>query len=210
MARSRLPLSVSAGGASSSIRACSSLSAGVRPSLAFATFGRFTPLTGLWTTALRSQRYSNSDETAESLRRIVDPSHPLPSKSLRHAIRCARVTTRKTSGLVMRAKRIKSLRSFRYARRACGFVMFVYHSISVGTSARSRNSLALSARARVGISARVVFFLGAMGGCGSGVGEVVYSLTHTGFLWANIVTLHAKWRGFGPWPLFVSEATCPN
>src|SRR5262245_4947293 len=87
MARSRLPLSVSAGGASSSIRACSSLSAGVRPSLALVTFGRFTPFTGLWTTALRSHRYSNSDDTAESFRRIVEPSHPLLSRSLRQAIR---------------------------------------------------------------------------------------------------------------------------
>jgi hypothetical protein len=73
--------------------ACSLLSAGVRPSLVLA-FGRFTPLTGLCTTALRSQRYSNSGDTAKSLRRIVDPSHPLLSRSLRQAIRCARVTTR--------------------------------------------------------------------------------------------------------------------
>src|SRR5215471_8996741 len=76
MARSRLPLRVSAGGASSSMRACSSLSAGVRPSPALVSLGRFTPFTGLCTTALRSQRYSNKDETAESLRRIVDPSSP--------------------------------------------------------------------------------------------------------------------------------------
>src|SRR5262245_60224438 len=101
MARSRLPLSVSAGGASSSRRACSSLSAGVSPSLAFVTRGRFTPFTGLCTTALRSQRYSNSDATAESLRRIVEPSQPLPSNSLRQAIRWARVTTRNTSGFLI-------------------------------------------------------------------------------------------------------------
>src|SRR5262249_6258239 len=154
---------------------------------AFVAFGRFTPFTGLCTTALRSQRYSNRDETAESFRRIVEPSHPLPSRSLRQAIRCARVTTRNTSGLLMRANRMKSLRSLWYAGRVCGFVMFANHSISGGTSARSKNSFALKARARVGISARVVFFFAAMVGCGSGVGEVAYSLTQTGFLWTNVI-----------------------
>src|SRR6266851_6272064 len=173
MARSRLPLSVSAAGAFRSRRACSSLSAGVSPSLALVTLGRFTPFTGLCTTALRSQRYSKSDETAESLRRIVDPSFPLPSRSLRQAMRWARVTTRNTSGLVMRAKRIKSLRSFWYARRVCGFVMLANHSISGGTSARSRNSFAERARALVGIRARDDFFLEAIDGLGSGVGEGV-------------------------------------
>src|SRR5438094_1038307 len=186
MARSRLPLRVSPAGASSSCRACSSLSAGVRPSLALVTLGRFTPLTGLCTTALRSQRYSKSDETADSLRRMVDPSHPLPSKSLRQAIKCARVTTRNTSGFEMRAKRIKSLRSFWYARRVCGFVIFANHSISGGTSARSRNSFAESARALVGIKARDDFFLGDIGKFDRGVKNVVSSLTPTGFLWANM------------------------
>src|SRR5712691_1854192 len=185
MARSRLPLSVSPGGASSSRRACSSLNAGVRPSLALVTLGRFTPCTGLCTTALRSQRYANNDETAESLRRMVDPSHPLRSKSLRHAIRCARVTTRNTSGLVMRAKRMKSLRSFWYARRVCGLVMLANHSISGGTSARSKNSFAESARAWVGIKARDDFFLGDIGKFDQSVNNGVNSLTPTGFLWAN-------------------------
>src|SRR2546421_760002 len=168
------------------MRACSSLSAGVRPSLAWVFFGRFTPLTGLCTTALRSQRYSNRDDTAESLRRIVDPSFPLPSRSLRQAMRWARVTTRKTSGLVMRVKRIKSLRSFWYARRVCGLVMLANHSISGGTSARSKNSFALKARALVTISARDCFFFGVMGELGSDVSERVSSLTRTGFLWANM------------------------
>src|SRR5882672_7774207 len=186
MARSRLPLRVSPGGASSSMRACSSLSAGVSPSLALVTLGRFTPFTRLCTTALRSQRYSNRDETAESLRRIVDPSFPLPSRSLRQAMRCARVTTRNTSGLVMRANRMKSLRSFWYARRVWGLVMLANHSISGGTSARSKNSFAESARALVGIRARDDFFLGAMDGLGSGVGASVSSLAPTGFLWANM------------------------
>src|SRR6266705_1263117 len=186
MARSRLPLSVFPGGASRSIRACSSLSAGVSPSLALVTLGRFTPFTGLWTTALRSQRYSNSDDTAESLRRIVDPSHPLPSRSLRQAIKCAWVTTRNTSGFEMRAKRIKSLRSFWYARRVCGLVMLANHSISGGTSARSKNSFALSARALVGIRARDDFLLDAIDAFDCGVNNGVISLTPTGFLWANM------------------------
>ena len=55
MARSRTPLSVAPGGASSSLRACASPSAGVLPSLPLA-MGRFTPSTGLPLTALRSQR----------------------------------------------------------------------------------------------------------------------------------------------------------
>src|SRR5439155_20289915 len=186
MARSRLPFRVSAGGAFKSKRACSSLSAGVKPSLALVTLGRFTPCTGLWTTALRSQRYANRDETADSLRRMVDPSHPLLSRSLRHAIKCARVTTRNASGLVMRAKRMKSLRSFWYARRVCGLVMFANHSISGGTSARSKNSFALNARALVGMRARDDFFFDAIGGCDSDVGAGVCSLTRTGFLWANM------------------------
>src|SRR2546430_977444 len=168
------------------MRACSSLSAGVRPSPELVTLGRFTPLTGLCTTALRSQRYSKRDETAESLRRIVDPSFPLPSRSLRQAMRWARVTTRKTSGLVMRVKRIKSLRSFWYARRVCGFVMFANHSISGGTSARSKNSFAERARALVGIRARDCFFLDAIGKFDRGVNNGVSSLTPTGFLWANM------------------------
>src|SRR2546423_2722029 len=169
------------------MRACSSLSAGVRPSLALVTFGRFTPFTGLWTTALRSQRYSNRDETAESLRRIVEPSHPLPSNSLRQAIKCARVTMRNTSGFEMRANRMKSLRSFWYARRVCGFVMLANHSISGGTSAKSRNSLAESARALVGTRAWVVFFLGDIEMVGQRASNGVNSLTPTGFLWANML-----------------------
>jgi hypothetical protein len=72
MAQSRLPLRVSAGGAFRSRRACSSLSAGVRPSLVL-PFGRFTPFAGLCTTALRSQRYANSEETAESLYCLLAP-----------------------------------------------------------------------------------------------------------------------------------------
>src|SRR2546421_1201816 len=183
MARSRLPLSVFPGGASRSRRACSSLSAGVRPSTALVTLGRFTTFTGLCTTALRSQRYSNRDETAESLRRMVEPSFPLFSRSLRQAMRWARVTTRKTSGLVMRANRMKSLRSFWYARRVCGFVMFANHSISGGTSARSRNSFAESARALVGIRARDDFLLDAIDVFDRGVHNDVSSLTPTGFLW---------------------------
>src|SRR5437016_3504731 len=186
MARSRLPLRVSAAGASKSIRACSSLSAGVRPSPELVTLGRFTPFTGLCTTALRSQRYSNSDDTAESLRRIVDPSFPLPSRSLRQAMRWARVTTRNTSGLVIRVKRMKSLRSFWYARRVWGFVMFANHSISGGTSAKSRNSFALSARAFVGIKARDDFLLDAINEFDRSVNNGVSSLTQTGFLWANM------------------------
>jgi hypothetical protein len=72
----------------------------------------------------REARYSKSDETAESLRRIVEPATALPSKSLRHAMTCARVTTRNSSGLRMPAKCMKSRRSFWYARRVWRFVMF--------------------------------------------------------------------------------------
>src|SRR5438552_17793507 len=186
MARSRLPFSVFPGGASRSIRACSSLSAGVRPSLALVTLGRLTPFTGLCTTALRSQRYSKSDETAESLRRIVEPSHPLLSNCLRQAIKCTRATIRNTSGFEMRAKRMKSLRSFWYARRVWGLVMLANHSISGGTSAKSKNSFAVNARALVGIRARDNFFLDAIGEFDRGVNNGVRSLTPTGFLWANM------------------------
>src|SRR5216683_4171050 len=86
----------------------------------------------------------------------------------------------------MRVKRMKSLRSFWYARRVCGFVMLANHSISGGTSARSKNSFAESARALVGTSALVNFFLGAIGELGSGVNDGVHSLTPTGCLWANM------------------------
>src|SRR5256886_4062427 len=165
------------------MRACSSLSAGVRPSPELVTLGRFTPLTGLCTTALRSQRYSKRDETAESLRRIVDPSFPLPSRSLRQAMRWARVTTRNTSGLEMRVKRMKSLRSVWYARRVCGFVMFANHSISGGTSARSRNSFAESARALVGIRARDDFLLDGIGEFAAGGDNGMGHLTPNSFLW---------------------------
>src|SRR5713101_4211692 len=186
MARLRLPLSVSAAGAFRSRRACSSLSAGVSPSLVLVTLGRFTPFTGLCTMALRSQRYSKSDETAESFRRIVEPSHPLLSNCLRQAIKCARVTIRNTSGCEMRANRMKSFRSFWYARRVCGFVMLANHSISGGTSARSKNSFALKARALVGIRARDDFFLRDIGELDAGVGAGVSGLTLTGCLWANM------------------------
>src|SRR2546423_10797318 len=89
-------------------------------------------------------------------------------------------------GYTTRVKRIKSLRSFWYARRVCGFVMFANHSISGGTSARSRNSFAESARAFVGMRARDDFFLLAIVWCRFGVSERVSSLTQTGFLWANM------------------------
>jgi len=55
MARSHTAFGVSAGGASSSLRARASPSAGVLPFLPFA-IGRFTPPTGLPDTALRSHR----------------------------------------------------------------------------------------------------------------------------------------------------------
>lgn len=53
--RSRMPFTVSSAGAANNLRACSSPSAGVEPSLPLAA-GRFTPSTGLPTTALRSHR----------------------------------------------------------------------------------------------------------------------------------------------------------
>ena len=85
-----------------------------------------------------------------------------------------------------RAKRTKSLRSFWYARRLCGFVMFANYSLSGGTSVRSKNPFAFKARARVGIRTRECFFLDARGDLGSGVGESIYSLTPTGRVWANM------------------------
>jgi hypothetical protein len=64
--------------------------------------------------------------------------------------------------------------------------MLANHSISGGTSARSRNSFAESARALVGIRARDVFFLDAIGEFDRDVNNVVSSLTPTGCLWANM------------------------
>src|SRR5467141_4047767 len=85
----------------------------------------------------------------------------------------------------MRVNRMKSLRSFWYARRVWGLVMLANHSISGGTSARSKNSFAESARALVGIKARDDFLLGDIGKFDQGVNNGVSSLTPTGFLWAN-------------------------
>src|SRR5260370_39965889 len=102
-------------------------------------------------------------------------------------MRWARVTTRNTSGLEMRVKRMKFLRSFWYARRVCGFVMLANHSISGGTSAKSKNSFALKARALVGIRARNCFFLDVIGEFDRGVNNGVKDLTPTGFVWANIM-----------------------
>jgi hypothetical protein len=85
MAWSRLPLRVFSGGASSSARAWPSPSAGVLPSLPSA-FGRLTPRTGLWLTALTSQRWSKSDATAASLRRMELGAKPRRSRSFRQAI----------------------------------------------------------------------------------------------------------------------------
>src|SRR6266446_583933 len=82
--------------------------------------------------------------------------------------------------------RMKSLRSLWYARRVCGFVMLANHSISGGTSARSKNSFALKARALVGIRARDDFFLRDIGELGAGVGETVKGLTLANILWANM------------------------
>ena len=86
MARSRLPLRVPAGGASNSVRAWPSPSAGVLPSLA-SDRGRLTPRTGLWLTALTSHRWSKSEATAASFRRIELGARPRRSRSLRQAIR---------------------------------------------------------------------------------------------------------------------------
>jgi len=65
--------------------------------------------------------------------------------------------------------------------------MFANHSISGGTSAKSKNSFALKARALVGIRARDCFFLDVIGEFDCGVNHGVSSLTPTGFLWANIM-----------------------
>jgi hypothetical protein len=70
--------------------------------------------------------------------------------------------------------------------------MLANHSISGGTSARSKNSFALSARAWVGMRALSCFFLGVMGELGSGVDEGVVGLTQTGMLWANITVKNAS------------------
>src|SRR5712675_1925178 len=98
MARSRTPLSVSAGGASNSLRACASPSAGVLPSLPLA-IGRLTPSTGLPKTALRSHRCSNSEDSAESLRRMLAGAIAPASRSLRQAITWARGDASEVGGL---------------------------------------------------------------------------------------------------------------
>src|SRR5689334_7076551 len=85
IARSRLPLSVFSGGASNSTRAWPSPKAGVLPSLPSA-LGRLTPRTGLWLTAFTSQRWSNREATAASLRRMELGAKPRRSRSFRQAI----------------------------------------------------------------------------------------------------------------------------
>src|SRR5690349_3986541 len=82
MARSRLPLRVSAEGASKSARAWPSPRAGVLPSL-FSTLGRLTPRTGLWLTAFTSQRWSKSEATAASFLRMELGANPRRSRSLK-------------------------------------------------------------------------------------------------------------------------------
>jgi hypothetical protein len=65
----------------------------VLPSLLFVC-GRATPLTGLWVTALHSQR-----------RRTVLPPSPRRTRSPRHAMTSARVTVRNSSGRAIPVKR---------------------------------------------------------------------------------------------------------
>ena len=64
------------------------------PSLLF-TIGRFTPSTGLPATALLSHRYSNSEDRAESLRRMVGGDSSRAFQISRQAMTCARVTVAK-------------------------------------------------------------------------------------------------------------------
>ena len=70
--------------------------------------------------------------------------------------------------------------------------MFANHSISGGTSARSKNSFAERARALVGIRARDDFFLDAIGKFDRGVNNGVSSLTPTGMVWANMTLKNAS------------------
>src|SRR5271165_6670749 len=79
MARSRRLLTVSSWGASSNLRAWWSPIAGVLPS-PLSVLGRSTPLTGLWVTAFFSQRYSNSEASAASRRRICRAAEPAPAQ----------------------------------------------------------------------------------------------------------------------------------
>jgi hypothetical protein len=142
MARSRLPFSVFSGGASSSARAWPSPRAGVLPSFPSA-LGRLTPRTGLWLTALTSQRWSNREATAASLRRMELGAKPRRSKSFRQAMRWARVTCRISSGLVTPAKAVNSFTSWRYARRVRGLSRLANHSSSGGISPSPWNSARL-------------------------------------------------------------------
>jgi hypothetical protein len=78
-----------------------------RRRLAFAALRavRSMPLTGLCVRAFFSQRYSDSEATDASRCRIVAPPRLRRRSSSRQAIRCARVTTRNSSGRRMPAKR---------------------------------------------------------------------------------------------------------
>lgn len=122
---------------------------GVLPSWADAA-GRLTPRVGLDRTALDSHRWLKIADNAASFLRIVAGDRLRSSRVFRQAITCARTTNRNSSGRWMPANLLKSSRSNRYARRVRGLLMFANHSTAGATSARCRNSSALSARSRSG------------------------------------------------------------
>jgi len=69
-------------------------------------------------------------ERAESFRWMLDGSRSGDSRCLRHAIVCARVTLRSSSGSVTPVKAENSSTSFLYAQRVLGFPMLASHSSS--------------------------------------------------------------------------------
>ena len=119
--------------------------AGVRSS-ALSTFGRATPLTGLWVTAFCSHRYSNSDASDDSRCRTVLAPDPRRTSSSRQAMMWARVTARNSSGRLMPVKRTKSFTAAPSARQVSLLVRLANHLISGATSARRWNSAAVSSR----------------------------------------------------------------
>ena len=101
-------------------------------------------------------RNSNSEDSAESLRRTAAWGELAGSRSLRQARTWARVISRSSSGVRIPTKVMNSLRSFRYARRVFGLSMFANHSVSGGTSESAENSAPVRARrgrvGRLGVS----------------------------------------------------------
>ena len=74
------------------------------------------------------------------------PPSPRPVSWSRHAMMCARVTMRNSSGRATPVNGMKSATAFWYARRVFGLVMLANYSRSGGTSVRRWNSAAVNSR----------------------------------------------------------------